>query len=212
MKEKYIPFYLNWVKQAYHRFKINNNHSLSNEQIERYTKELSHTHPDWQVRQAEDALRQYTYFLARPKNGINTSTNREHRDEWQQVIDQTRQALRLKHRSYQTEKSYLSWLANFRTYSGNTPPAQLRSTDIQKFLSYLAVERRVAASTQNQALNALIFFFRHGLKKEPDKSIAAVRQLLTRQNVAPPPELFAEGGNYQRDEQHQEYPPIARER
>jgi len=175
LKEKYIPFYINWVKQAYRTFKINDNHHLSNEQIQRYIKELAHTHPDWQVRQAEDALRQYTYFLARQQNGINTTANREHRDEWQQVLEQTKQALRLKHRSYQTERSYLSWVKNFRTYSGNKSPAQLMETDIQKFLSYLAVERRVATSTQNQALNALVFFFRHGLKKEPDDSIAAVR-------------------------------------
>jgi len=62
LKEKYIPFYINWVKQAYNKFELNEDHPMSNKQIQQYIKELSHTHPDWQIQQAKDALRHYTYF------------------------------------------------------------------------------------------------------------------------------------------------------
>jgi len=51
----------------------------------------------------------------------------------------------------------------------------LTEQDIRQFLSHLVVEKRLPASTQNQALNALIFFLRHGFAKEPTEGIAAVR-------------------------------------
>jgi len=85
------------------------------------------------------------------------------------------QALLLKHRSYQTEKSYLSWVDSFCSFLQEKSPSILSEADIQQFLSYLSVEKQVAPSTQNQALNALVFFFRNALNKELTESISAVR-------------------------------------
>jgi len=84
-------------------------------------------------------------------------------------------ALRLRHRAYRTEKSYLTWLYRFREFVGGKRPRELEGIDVQNFLTYLAVEKRVSASTQNQALNAIIFVFRHVLKKDIEAYIGAVR-------------------------------------
>jgi len=175
LKEKYIPFYLRWVKRAYEQLKASFEESLTGQQAKSFLQELSHTHRDWQIRQAEDALRHYTYFISgrQKKNDfipVNTSFA-----EWDSLIEQMQQALRLKHRSYQTEKSYVSWVESFRKFFSGKSPEQLTEDDIQQFLSFIVVEKRVSASTQNQALNALIFFFRHAMKKEPSEAIAAVR-------------------------------------
>ena len=74
--------------------------------------------------------------------------------------------LRLKHFSYRTETSYVAWIKRLREFVRGKNPYLLVSQDVQNFLSYLAVERKVSASTQNQALNAIVFFFRNVLHKE----------------------------------------------
>lgn len=61
---------------------------------------------------------------------------------------------------YSTEKTYITWLRSFRGFVHNKKPSQLTSEDIQDFLSSPAVDRKVPVSTQNQALNALIFVYR----------------------------------------------------
>lgn len=66
--------------------------------------------------------------------------------------------LRLRHRSYSTEKTYILWLRQFRGFIKDKNPHSLGGKDIQNFLSHLAVEKKVSASTQNQALNAMSFF------------------------------------------------------
>ncbi|MCL5420957.1 MAG: integron integrase, partial [Nitrospirae bacterium] len=77
----------------------------------------------------------------------------------------TRNALRLRHMSYSTEKTYLMWLRSFTGFIAGKTPDDLTVADMQQFLSYLAVERKVSPSTQNQALNALVFVYRHVLDK-----------------------------------------------
>jgi integron integrase len=85
------------------------------------------------------------------------------------LLDQVRQAARLKHLSLRTEKAYVSWVRRFVLFHGTRHPRELGADDIRAFLSHLATERDVAASTQNQALAALIFLFRTVLKTDlPD--------------------------------------------
>ncbi|GAB4337058.1 MAG: hypothetical protein Kow0037_19290 [Calditrichia bacterium] len=163
------------MRLAYQQLNLPLNQSLSAEQIHLVLETLSQNHEDWQIRQAENALRHYMYFLSTKPETANESTALTHDGEWDQAIRRMQNTLRLKHRSYQTEKAYLFWVNDFRKFLGNKNPQQLIDADIQKFLSFLAVEKRVAASTQNQALNALIFFFRFLLKKQPANDITAVR-------------------------------------
>ncbi|MBU5636552.1 integron integrase [Geomonas sp. Red69] len=74
--------------------------------------------------------------------------------------------LRLKHLSLNTEKTYTGWSRQFQGFLNGKAPDDLSTDDIRGFLSYLAVEKKIAASTQNQALNALLFLYRHGLGKQ----------------------------------------------
>ena len=67
--------------------------------------------------------------------------------------------------SYRTEKAYLSWVRRLKLFLDKKSPYALNGGDLQDFLSYLAIERRVSASTQNQALNALVFFSDMYLKR-----------------------------------------------
>ena len=96
-------------------------------------------------------------------------------DAWGDIIAQTRDVLRLKQLALNTEKTYLSWLRQFQQYLGAKPPRDLSFEDMRRYLSHLAVEREVAASTQNQALNAILFLFRHVLNIDNGEEINAVR-------------------------------------
>jgi integron integrase len=74
-----------------------------------------------------------------------------------------------------TLKSYSLWAEKIRFFVGQKPPEQLSPDDVKKFLTDLAVEKKVSASSQNQAFNALLFFFRHVLKREFGKIDGVVR-------------------------------------
>jgi integron integrase len=80
------------------------------------------------------------------------------------LLDQVREAIRVRHYSLRTEATYVHWIKRFIFFHEKRHPAEMREQEIGQFLSALAVEQRVSASTQNQALNALVFLYRHVLK------------------------------------------------
>ena len=80
-----------------------------------------------------------------------------------------------KHYSPKTLKTYTHWLKKFQAFAKSRFLESLSDKDIKEFLTFLAVERKVAASTKNQAFNALLFLFRHVLGKEPGDLKNAVR-------------------------------------
>ena len=82
------------------------------------------------------------------------------------LLDQVRQLLRLRHYSLRTEEAYLAWMKRFILFHGKRHPRELDERDISAFLSSLAVEGKVAASTQNQALSALLFLYKEVLGRE----------------------------------------------
>jgi integrase len=82
------------------------------------------------------------------------------------LLDQIRQAIHTRHYSYMTEKAYVSWTKRFIFFHNKRHPAEMGETEIAQFLSALAQERHVSASTQNQALNALLFLYHEVLGKE----------------------------------------------
>jgi integron integrase len=81
------------------------------------------------------------------------------------LLDQVREAIRVRHYSRRTEDAYVRWVLRFVKFHGTRHPAELGNTEIEDFLSHLATRRRVAAATQNQALNALVFLYRDVLKE-----------------------------------------------
>jgi integron integrase len=135
---------------------------------------MAKRHEDWQVKQADTALRLYDFFLSKnvtPTMGETSS----HNETWKLLEEKMRNALRLRHRSLSTEKTYLIWLRSFRSFVGEKQPDQLGGRDLQDFLSHLAVEKKVSSSTQNQALNAIVFLYRYVLDKNIDQELSAVR-------------------------------------
>jgi site-specific recombinase XerD len=81
-------------------------------------------------------------------------------------VDRVRAACRRKGYTYRTEKTYLRWIVRYVKYHGTEHPREFGKEDVRDYLSHLATERNVAASTQNQALNALLFLHRDVLGAE----------------------------------------------
>ena len=76
------------------------------------------------------------------------------------LLTQMRRVLRLRRYSRRTEESYVAWIRRYVRFCGMRHPRELGPSDVTRFLSSLAVDRRVSASTQNQALSALVFLYR----------------------------------------------------
>src|SRR5438876_4206967 len=90
------------------------------------------------------------------------------------LLDQVREVLRLKHYSIRTEEAYVQWIKRFIFFHGKRHPREMGAREIEMFLTDLAVRGKVAASTQNQALNALVFLYKEVLHIEPGE-FSAVR-------------------------------------
>lgn len=82
------------------------------------------------------------------------------------LLTQVRERIRLKHYSIRTEKTYLAWIRRFILFHDKKHPKQMGKPEVETFLTHLAVDRHVAASTQNQALNAVLFLYKEVLGTE----------------------------------------------
>lgn len=91
------------------------------------------------------------------------------------LLDQVREAFRVKHYAYRTENSYVQWIRRFILFHNMRHPKEMTAPEVQAFLTHLAVEGNVAASTQNQALSALLFLYRYVLQQPLPETIDAVR-------------------------------------
>ena len=90
-------------------------------------------------------------------------------------LDRLRALIRCKHYSIRTEQAYVDWVRRFLAFHAPIPPDRLAEPEISAFLTHLAVREKVAASTQNQALNALVFFFRNVLQNDLEAPFQLVR-------------------------------------
>lgn len=91
------------------------------------------------------------------------------------LLDQVREVLRFYHYAMATEKSYVSWIKQFILFNDKRHPKDMGKEDIERFLSHLAINRNVAASTQDQALNAIVFLYRHVLAAPIEDQIDSTR-------------------------------------
>jgi len=82
------------------------------------------------------------------------------------LLDQVRDVIRCKHYSIRTEQSYVDWIKRYIYFHDKKHPEAMNEAHISSFLTYLAVQRKVASSTQNQALCALLFLYRDVLQKD----------------------------------------------
>ena len=108
------------------------------------------------------------------------------------LMDQVRDKLRKLHYSYRTEQAYCDWIKRFIWFHGKRHPRAMGANEVEAFLSHLATDRGVSASTQNQALCALLFLYRKMLEIELDwvdnitraKPSERVPVVLTREEAA----------------------------
>jgi integrase len=107
------------------------------------------------------------------------------------LLDRVRDAIRARHYSRRTEKAYVGWIKRYIFFHAKRHPTDMGAAELTRFLSSLAVDGRVEASTQNQALNALLFLYRVALEQDLpwlDDVVRARRPIylpvvLTRQEV-----------------------------
>lgn len=107
------------------------------------------------------------------------------------LLDNVRAVMRTRHYSYETEKRYIYWIRQFIFFHNVRHPVEMGAPEIEAFLSHLAVEKTVSASTQNQALAAILFLYREVLSVElpwldnftPAKKLGRVPVVLTKEEV-----------------------------
>jgi integrase len=136
------------------------------------------THLNWKIR---SSFRWISLNLAPLQKRIHNSEgfmedkkkfrpNKEHR-----LMDQVRETLRYYHYAYRTEQTYCEWIKRFLKYHGyQKHPGEMGAAEVERYLSHLAEKQDVAASTQRQALNAIVFLYRDVLDIELGQ-IAPVR-------------------------------------
>jgi len=98
-----------------------------------------------------------------PRNGRKGQATQA---DWAALEKAVRSALRIEHYALKTEKAYVYWVRQFVGFHDGRRPSEMGGPEIHAFLSHLAINARVASSTQNQALSAIVFFYRKVVKKE----------------------------------------------
>jgi integron integrase len=165
---------VNWVTKCLTLHRKKSGDELSSKEIELFLEKLSKTKEEWQVQQAAYAIRIYQYYAKTKRSSIQFDSI-DDKAQWRFVANEMKNMLRLKQRALTTERTYLSWLRQFYVFLGGRSPFNLDSTHVKNFLTHLAVDKRVSKSTQNQAFNAILFFFRYVLEKDIDDLNGVVR-------------------------------------
>lgn len=186
--ERLRPYFLRWVGIYVSRMA---REDVDNKSMTDFLSWLSGKYEDWQVQQAAKSLRLYQYYRSRfcppnPRSNQQASNDQglprvapmlQPRPSkpavsppavvnWDKVEDTLSRLMRLKHMSLRTEKSYLSWVRRFRSFTRAKPCDHVNELDLKSFLSFLAVEQKISSATQKAAFNALLFLFRNVLGKE----------------------------------------------
>ncbi len=136
------------------------------ESLEAFTRKLAEKRQDpFKQKQAAEAVR--IYWAASQKLKNRGEAKLDPNDEgWDQSLVELGNCIKTLQYSRNTLKTYVNWVQEFRRFAKDLPFEDVDASDAARFFTFLATERRVAASTQNQAFNALLFFFKHVLKKE----------------------------------------------
>jgi integron integrase len=186
------PFYVSWAKEFANFLPEKALKNRSQKDIKTFLADLGKRRgiAEWQVRQAEHALKiLYEIFIPdyapekhprvapgekRPIQNATAKTDGfrdrvipgELERRFFNLVEAVKTRIRSRHYSYRTEISYLDWVRRFIAFHGYANPEGLNApAAVKTYLDYLAVEREVTASTQNQALNALVFFYGEVLQK-----------------------------------------------
>ena len=192
VSDSYADWYVKWGQKFALSIKGKPLRQRTVEDIQRFLINISNKKgvQRWQVEQARESLKLlYNIHLKLPipiheaptfnstKNEYKASlTNGNfrdtlaHKDEilnlYRDLFEKIRKEIRYRHYSIRTEKSYIDWIVRYLIFFNKTPPEKLEANEIRQYLDYLATDRKVAASTQNQALNAIVFVYTQVLKRD----------------------------------------------
>lgn len=162
-----IKYYIGWLDKFF-QFYNGNIDNVSDGDVKAFgdflfTKGME----EWQIIQAQEAVFLYIEkFLNKkirfPEPGKDKS-DLGHVKTWTEAKEIFMNSMRLRHYAYNTEKTYREWIRRFLLYTSIKSPLTATPEHVKRFLTHLAVERKVSASTQNQAFNALLFLYREVL-------------------------------------------------
>src|SRR4030043_1892746 len=111
-------------------------------------------------------MRMEGYFQVTREYGFVAEQKTAYSGRPTKLLDRLREALRSRHYSRRTEQTYCHWVKRFIFFHNVRHPAEMAEAEINGFLTHLAVKEKVSASTQNQALSALLFLYRHVIGRE----------------------------------------------
>ncbi len=172
--EKQRAFFVQWVKSFLSFSASAQNSDERRKYIDPFLEKMAKTKEDWQVKQAKRSILLYFHSITHAKyktSEQNIKTN----SDWSHAIEQMVHAMRLRHLSHRTEKTYINWMRQFYRHVRGQAPKDLGTRHVTDFLTYLAVDRKVSASTQNQAFSAILFFFRRVLNQEVGELSQSIR-------------------------------------
>ena len=166
-----VKYYIRWLN-VFLEYHDGNTDDISERDLKAFGEDLEQKgYEDWKVKQAQEAVFLYfDKFLGKKILFTHPETEAADRPSpvktWEEAKDIFISRMRLRHYAYNTEKSYREWIRRFLLHSRLPSPAEAKTEHVKRFLTHLAVERKVSASTQNQAFNALLFFYRDVLDRE----------------------------------------------
>ncbi len=187
VKPQNVPYYVRWVRQFQDALPDKSLETRTLEDVQSYMDAIvgQNRYQDWQVNQISHALRiLYQDYLgadwARTRWAVTLpespayKNKQEFRDQPNKVgvetrhkdlLERVRRTLRTLHYAFRTEQTYMEWICRYINFNELRDPGRLGEDDIRRYLEYLANERMVSASTQRQALNAVVFLYNKVLEK-----------------------------------------------
>ena len=172
--ENQVSYYVRWVERFLHFCHSKHGDYHQPGLRDQFLQSLERSYEKWQVDQANHAILLFKHSNREVLKG-KLPDDALCKQEWTLASETMKRLMRLKHLSFQTEKTYLHWLRDFYVHTRPLPPSKLDQDHLKNYLTYLAVERRVAKSTQSQAFNALLYFYRHVIKKDVELPADVVR-------------------------------------
>ena len=185
VNEKHAPYYVRWVRRFLAEVPPKGDISLE-DRMGIFADNLKGNVEDWQVVQAERAIRVYFSNFAGGSGWKDSQTTSPLVDQngcvkRLDVIAAARRLMQLRHYSYRTEQTYVFWIGRFFDHLTERESSEMKdqcivdSARIKDFLARLAIKDRVSASTQNQAFSALLFMCRDVLRVEMGDMAHTVR-------------------------------------
>jgi integron integrase len=163
LPQKLHPDYLKWLTFYLDFCSVYKLEEDNHENLPKFINKLKQKNQkEVQQKQAAKAVNYY-YEL---KFVFNTQNETPPIQSWKLVFTLLETEIKLRHYSKKTLEAYSYWIKQFSRYLSNKNPDVVVSNDVKGFLEHLAVKVNVSASTQNQAFNSLLFFFRHILKRD----------------------------------------------